>query len=73
MTSNKIHIAFGFHVNCYHSYRGDTPDAQGFGTLGVRTPGLFGGYLDEGFGRRSNDYFLTGDEAALFRERLYLR
>ncbi|MBR2790670.1 MAG: AMP-binding protein, partial [Eggerthellaceae bacterium] len=49
------------------------PDAQGFGTLGVRTPGLFGGYLDEGFGRRSNDYFLTGDEAALFRERLYLR
>lgn len=32
MTSNKIHIAFGFHVNCYHSYRGDTPDAQGFGS-----------------------------------------
>ena len=32
MTSNQIHIAFGFHVNCYHSYRGDTPDAQGFGS-----------------------------------------
>ena len=32
MTSNAIHIAFGFHVNCYHSYRGDTNDAQGFGS-----------------------------------------
>ena len=32
MNSNQIHIAFGFHVNCYHSYRGDTPDAQGFGS-----------------------------------------
>ena len=28
----KIHVAYGFHVNCYHSYRGDTPDAQGFGS-----------------------------------------
>ena len=28
----KIHIAFGFHVNCYHSYRGDTNDEQGFGS-----------------------------------------
>ena len=30
--SLKIHIAYGFHVNCYHSYRGDTNDAQGFGS-----------------------------------------
>ena len=30
--SYKIHIAYGFHVNCYHSYRGDTNDAQGFGS-----------------------------------------
>ncbi len=29
---NKIHVAFGFHVNCYHSYRGDTPDGLGFGS-----------------------------------------
>lgn len=29
---NKIHIAFGFHVNCYHSYRGDTNDEKGFGS-----------------------------------------
>ncbi len=28
----EIHIAYGFHVNCYHSYRGDTNDAQGFGS-----------------------------------------
>ena len=26
-----VHLAFGFHVNCYHSYRGDTPDKAGFG------------------------------------------
>jgi hypothetical protein len=27
----KIHVGFGFHVNCYHSYRGDTNDEFGFG------------------------------------------
>lgn len=27
----KVHIAYGFHVNCYHSYRGDTNDKKGFG------------------------------------------
>ena len=31
MKTNRVHIAFGFHVNCYHSYRGDTNDAAGFG------------------------------------------
>lgn len=30
--SYNIHVAYGFHVNCYHSYRGDTNDAQGFGS-----------------------------------------
>ena len=29
--SYHVHVAFGFHVNCYHSYRGDTNDALGFG------------------------------------------
>lgn len=29
---NKIHIAYGFHVNCYHSYRGDSNDNLGFGS-----------------------------------------
>lgn len=28
----NIHIAYGFHVNCYHSYRGDTNDNLGFGS-----------------------------------------
>lgn len=28
---HTVHIGFGFHVNCYHSYRGDTNDALGFG------------------------------------------
>lgn len=32
MRNNKIHVAFGFHVNCYHSYRGDTNDNLGFGS-----------------------------------------
>ena len=27
----KIHLAFRFHGNFYHSYRGDTPDELGFG------------------------------------------
>ena len=26
-----IHLAFRFHGNFYHSYRGDTPDERGFG------------------------------------------
>lgn len=29
---HTVHIAYGFHVNCYHSYRGDTDDEQGFGS-----------------------------------------
>lgn len=32
MEENKIHVAYGFHVNCYHSYRGDTNDNLGFGS-----------------------------------------
>ena len=32
MIDNKIHVAYGFHVNCYHSYRGDTNDNLGFGS-----------------------------------------
>lgn len=27
-----VHVGFGFHVNCYHSYRGDTCDDKGFGS-----------------------------------------
>lgn len=28
----KVHVGYGFHVNCYHSYRGDTNDKFGFGS-----------------------------------------
>ena len=31
LTEPKIHLAFRFHGNFYHSYRGDTPDVLGFG------------------------------------------
>lgn len=29
--NHSVHVGFGFHVNCYHSYRGDTNDELGFG------------------------------------------
>ncbi len=28
----KVHVGYGFHINCYHSYRGDTNDNLGFGS-----------------------------------------
>ncbi len=28
----KVYVTLGFHVNFYHSWRGDTPDEAGFGT-----------------------------------------
>jgi hypothetical protein len=31
MNDSKIYVAFRFHVNFSHSFRGDTPDEQGFG------------------------------------------
>ena len=30
-TPHRVHIAFGFHANLYHSFRGDTNDENGFG------------------------------------------
>lgn len=32
MGEYHVHVGFGFHVNCYHSYRGDTCDKLGFGS-----------------------------------------
>ncbi|MCG8638041.1 MAG: hypothetical protein MI863_29720, partial [Desulfobacterales bacterium] len=29
--NNKVYVAFGFHGNLYHSFRGDTNDENGFG------------------------------------------
>ena len=31
MNQHRVHVGFGLHVNCYHSYRGDSNDALGFG------------------------------------------
>ena len=30
--THKVHIGYGFHVNLYHSFRGDQPDETGFGS-----------------------------------------
>jgi hypothetical protein len=30
--SFRVYVALGFHINFYHSWRGDTPDEAGFGT-----------------------------------------
>ena len=30
-SSPNVYVAFGFHVNLYHSFRGDTNDEKGFG------------------------------------------
>lgn len=30
-SDHKVYVAFGFHVNLYHSFRNDTNDAYGFG------------------------------------------
>ena len=30
-SAHEVHIAFGFHVNLYHSFRNDTNDEDGFG------------------------------------------
>lgn len=49
------------------------PDGQGFGMLWVKTPGLSEGYLDGTPIRTRNGFYVTGDQAALYRERLYLR
>ncbi len=32
MTPYKVYLSLGFHINFYHSWRGDTPDEAGFGT-----------------------------------------
>jgi hypothetical protein len=50
---NTVHIAFGFHVNCYHSYRGDTNDKAGFGNdikIMRKTLGILDQYNASGVG-----------------------
>ncbi|MBR5259714.1 MAG: AMP-binding protein [Eggerthellaceae bacterium] len=49
------------------------PDANGFGRLAVRGPGVFSGYLNARAARTIDGYFLTGDTAALEDGNLILR
>jgi len=47
----RIHLAFRFHANFYHSYRGDTPDELGFGKdirIIRKTIEVLDGFNDEG-------------------------
>ncbi|MEG0015648.1 MAG: AMP-binding protein [Gordonibacter sp.] len=49
------------------------PDAQGFGRLAVKGPGVFGGYLNARAAYTVDGLFLTGDTAALANGRLYVK
>ncbi|RDB64426.1 o-succinylbenzoate synthase [Gordonibacter sp. 28C] len=49
------------------------PDAQGFGRLAVKGPGVFEGYLNARAAYTVDGFFLTGDTAALGAGRLYVK
>ena len=49
------------------------PDAEGFGKLAVRGPGVTAGYLNAHTPRTMDGFLLTGDTAAFENDYLYLR
>ena len=49
------------------------PDAEGFGRLALRGPGVFGGYVIARAAFTVDGFFLTGDTAALHEGCLYIR
>lgn len=49
------------------------PDAEGFGRLALRGPGMFGGYVNARAAFTVDGFFLTGDTAALHEGCLYIR
>lgn len=49
------------------------PDAEGFGRLALRGPGVFGGYANARAAFTVDGFFLTGDTAALHDGCLYVR
>ena len=49
------------------------PDAEGFGRLALRGPGVFGGYMNARAAFTVDGFFLTGDTAALHEGCLYIR
>lgn len=49
------------------------PDAEGFGRLAVKGPGVFEGYLNERAAFTVDGFFLTGDTAALYQGHLFVK
>ncbi|WP_302395696.1 o-succinylbenzoate synthase [Eggerthella sinensis] len=49
------------------------PGEDGFGRLAVKGPGLFGGYLNARAAYTVDGFFLTGDTAALYGGRLFVK
>lgn len=49
------------------------PDAEGFGRLALRGPGVFSGYVNARAAFTVDGFFLTGDTAALHEGCLYIR
>lgn len=49
------------------------PNEEGFGRLAVKGPGLFKGYLNARATYTADNYFLTGDTAALWGDCLYIK
>ena len=49
------------------------PGEDGFGRLAVRGPGVFAGYLNARAAMTVDGFFLTGDTAALFGGRLFVK
>ncbi len=49
------------------------PDEQGFGRLAIKGPGLFEGYLNARGAYTVDGFFLTGDTAALYQGKIYLK
>ncbi len=61
MSELHVHVGFGFHVNCYHSYRGDTPDALAV-PISVLKTDANGSYVvvRNADGSQENRYVTTG-------------
>lgn len=57
----------------YYEARVVNPDAQGFGQLALRGPGVFEGYLNSKTSRTIDGFFLTGDTAACDGSRIVVR
>ena len=67
------HFTGGLRLLPGYSARIVEPDAEGFGRLALRGPGVFGGYVNARAAFTVDGFFLTGDTAALHEGCLYIR